>query len=273
MDPKNVRLPSHLRALDGLRGFACLAVVAHHCYFSAGRYTWPLGLPRLFSYGYLGVEIFFVLSGFCLAYPLLKQPDRPDDWARYARHRVRRIFPPYWAAYLLFFALSLLIYWQQIEPLMQTRLLALPSFRQFLYTFFLVAVWFNPAFWTLTVEARWYAIFPLCIKIARRFGAGLLLLSAIIGSAVFALVENQLSGRVRFVVGPLPLFLPLFVMGHNFGRVLCAPPDGDSVLDCPGQPSCSTSPPAPFCFGKRRRIPRQISTFTESSPVDCSPPA
>lgn len=213
MDPNKLRLPSHLRALDGLRGFACLAVVAHHCYFSVGQYTWPLGLPKLFSYGYLGVEIFFVLSGFCLAYPLLKHPTRPDDWARYARHRLRRIFPPYWAAYLLFLVLSLLIHWQQIEPLVQTRLLSVPNLRQFLYTFPLVAVWFNPAFWTLTVEVRWYATLPFCVKIARKIGLGLLLLLSVIGSAAFAMFENQLPGRIRFVIGPLPLFLPLFVMG------------------------------------------------------------
>jgi peptidoglycan/LPS O-acetylase OafA/YrhL len=64
MDSDKARLPSHLRALDGLRGFACLAVVAHHCYYSVGRYTWPLGLPKLFSYGYLGVEIFSCSRGF-----------------------------------------------------------------------------------------------------------------------------------------------------------------------------------------------------------------
>jgi peptidoglycan/LPS O-acetylase OafA/YrhL len=52
MDPNKPRLPSHLRALDGLRGFACLAVVAHHCYYSAGQYNWPFGLPKLFSYGF-----------------------------------------------------------------------------------------------------------------------------------------------------------------------------------------------------------------------------
>jgi peptidoglycan/LPS O-acetylase OafA/YrhL len=213
MDAPKPRLPSHLLALDGLRGFACLAVVAHHCYFSTGRYTWPLGLPKLFSYGYLGVEIFFVLSGFCLAYPLLKQPARPDDWARYARHRARRIFPPYWAAYFLFLALSLLIHWQQIEPLVQAGLLPVPSFRQFLYTFPLIAVWFNPAFWTLLVEVRWYAVLPFCVKIARKIGVVLLLLLSVIGSAAFAILESQLSGRLQLVFAKLPLFLPLFVMG------------------------------------------------------------
>jgi peptidoglycan/LPS O-acetylase OafA/YrhL len=213
MDANNPASPSHLRALDGLRGVACLAVVAHHCYFSAGQYTWPFGIPKLFSYGYLGVEIFFVLSGFCLAYPLLKQPSRPDDWARYARHRFRRIFPPYWAAYLLFFTISLLIRWLQIEPFAQTQLLPVPNLRQFLYTFFLVAVWFNPVFWTLAVEVRWYALLPFCIKAARRVGVVILLFVSVIVSAGFAMIEKRLPGRIQFVVGPLPLYLPLFVMG------------------------------------------------------------
>jgi peptidoglycan/LPS O-acetylase OafA/YrhL len=150
------------------------------------------------------VEIFFVLSGFCLSYPLLKEPARPDDWARYARHRLRRIFPPYWAAYLLFLGLSLLIQWQQIEPLLQEQLLPVPSLRQFFVTFLLVGVWFNPAFWTLTVEVRWYAALPFCVTIVRKIGVALLLLS-VIGSAAFAMLESRLPGRLRFLAAELPL--------------------------------------------------------------------
>ncbi len=273
IDPDKPRLPSHLQALDGLRGVACLAVVAHHCYYSAGRYTWPFGLPKLFSYGYLGVEIFFVLSGFCLSYPLLKHPDRPDDWARYARHRVRRIFPPYWAAYLLFFALGLLIHWQQIEPLVQARLLPVPSFRQFLYTFPLIAVWFNPAFWTLLVEVRWYAALPFCVKIARKIGVGPLLLLSVIGSAAFAMLEGQLSGRLQLVFAKLPLFLPLFVMGIALAAFYVRRPVKIPFMACAGQPGRSGRGDRSHVLANTGPPGEQTLIFIELFRVDCSHPA
>ncbi len=39
-----MRSDSRYPEIDGLRGFACLSVVAHHCYFYGGRYQWPFDL-------------------------------------------------------------------------------------------------------------------------------------------------------------------------------------------------------------------------------------
>src|SRR5436190_4496676 len=130
-------------AVDGLRGVACLAVVLHHAYYHAGRYQWPLGLPRLLSYGYLGVEIFFVLSGFCLAYPLLNTAKPAASWSTYAKRRARRILPAYWAALILLLIGSLVLTYWHVGVFSEDRLLVVPSGRQFFYAFFLVGVWFN----------------------------------------------------------------------------------------------------------------------------------
>jgi len=69
-------------ALDGIRGFALLAVLGYHTF------------PKVFGGGFLGVEIFFVLSGFLLTSLLLGEHDdgRIDVLAYYGR-RIRRIFP------------------------------------------------------------------------------------------------------------------------------------------------------------------------------------
>src|SRR5436305_1631096 len=87
------------RSIDGLRGFACLLVVTHHCYLFGGRYQWPaIGvaswhfvLPQLLFHGYSGVELFFIISGFCLSYPVLSNPNREFDVKRYAKSRFKRI--------------------------------------------------------------------------------------------------------------------------------------------------------------------------------------
>lgn len=70
--------------LDGVRGLALLAVLAYH--------VAPAGVPG----GFLGVEVFFVLSGYLLASVLLEEHRRTgaiDTW-RYAVRRARRIAPP-----------------------------------------------------------------------------------------------------------------------------------------------------------------------------------
>ena len=206
----------HIQSVDGLRGLACLAVVTCHCYFHASHYQWPLGLPRLLWRGYLGVEVFFVLSGFCLAYPMFSRADRPYDWRQYARRRARRILPAYWAALLLFGLISFGIRHYHIQPFASSGFLVLPNVRQFLYAFLLIGVWFNTSFWTLTVEARWYILFPFLMKIHRRFkGTGLLVVTCCV-SLVYALIQRRSGGaKLDFLVGPLPLFLPLFALGIN----------------------------------------------------------
>lgn len=205
--------------VDGLRGFACLAVVAHHCYFYGGRYQWPFGLPTLLSYGYLGVEIFFVLSGFCLANPMIKRAPGENRWGRYALRRARRILPAYWAWVLILTLVSVLIARYPVSQLTDPAFLIVPNVRQFFYVFSLVAVWFVPVFWTLTVEARWYCLLPFYIMLWRRIGNVGLVAVSIAVSVAFAFATDHLAPRARFLIGPLPLFLPLFAIGISLASL------------------------------------------------------
>src|ERR1700722_19089655 len=93
--------PTHLPFLDGLRAVAILGVVAYH--------TWG-HTPSLHKYSWLqfawagnhGVELFFVISGFCLAYPTLRRLHEGGaysfDFRSYIVRRMVRILPPFWVA-------------------------------------------------------------------------------------------------------------------------------------------------------------------------------
>ncbi|HET9441669.1 MAG TPA: acyltransferase family protein, partial [Acidimicrobiales bacterium] len=72
-----------MRAIDGIRGLGIAAVIGYH--------AWPSLVPG----GLLGVEVFFVLSGFLLTGLLLDEHRRQGrvDWVRYARRRIRRLAP------------------------------------------------------------------------------------------------------------------------------------------------------------------------------------
>ena len=67
--PDHARLP----ALDGLRGLAALAVVALHLTMQSVPYSVPaLALKYAFAFGWTGVDLFFVLSGFLITGLLLQ---------------------------------------------------------------------------------------------------------------------------------------------------------------------------------------------------------
>ncbi|GMA87194.1 hypothetical protein GCM10025868_24440 [Angustibacter aerolatus] len=100
--------PPRLAALDGLRFVAALAVVLYH--FTGIRSThWgttdptPFGpLSAVTRYGFLGVPLFFFISGFVI---LMTAWGR--DVPHFAASRVGRLFPAYWAGVLLTGALLL----------------------------------------------------------------------------------------------------------------------------------------------------------------------
>lgn len=93
--------------LDLWRGMACLMVVAVHATFF--RATAPqhglnriagLALDAISRMG-VGVAMFFVISGYCIAATADKTRRRGRAGAQYFKRRLRRIFPPYWAALIV----------------------------------------------------------------------------------------------------------------------------------------------------------------------------
>jgi len=84
-------LPSYLPELDGLRGLAILWVVLYHC-DPLLQGTW---LHRVAEWGWAGVDIFFVLSGFLITANLLGARDKPHYFHNFHARRALRIWPVY----------------------------------------------------------------------------------------------------------------------------------------------------------------------------------
>ena len=91
-----------IRALTGLRGVAALLVAAYHVTFLGVRAPW--GAAPLIRHGYLGVDLFFALSGFVMAltYGELAAA-RPFPFRVFLAKRLRRIYPLYGACVLVVF--------------------------------------------------------------------------------------------------------------------------------------------------------------------------
>lgn len=155
----------HVPALDGLRGFAVVAVVAYH--------LWPDAVPG----GWLGVSLFFTLSGFLVVGLLDDELSGGSlDLARFYRRRVRRLLP---AALLTVAVVVLVTYFSEQDS---ARRVAVDGFwavldganwRQMLGSDGYGAIFDQTVrplahMWSLSIEEQFYLTVPLLIAWTRR---------------------------------------------------------------------------------------------------------
>ncbi len=165
--------PPHLKYLDGLRALAAVYVLVHHSFLqvypryrpTAGDFT---AWGDLFYYGGYAVAVFIVLSGFCLALPVVRGDGTLKNGVRgFLRGRARRILPPYFLA----MGVSLLLiglcigretgtHWDVSIPVsgksIITHLLLIHDLTGDFATI-------NHSFWSIAVEWRIYLLFPLLV--------------------------------------------------------------------------------------------------------------
>ncbi|MBN6149267.1 acyltransferase [Xanthomonas sp. AmX2] len=96
-----------LDVLQGGRALAALAVALSHSVLPTEHFVGPMpdALTGVLAYGYLGVDFFFVLSGFIIHYVNADRAARPGWSWRYAESRLTRIYIPYWPVGLALAAL------------------------------------------------------------------------------------------------------------------------------------------------------------------------
>ncbi len=147
--------------MDGLRAIAVISVAISHF----DRHTPDINplKPSLFNAGIHGVDLFFVISGFCLAYPYLLNLRNskmlnfclPIFYAK----RIVRILPPYYVAIVILSCIAVLPINSLFLGVGETT-----GLRTILNEFALTdykGLFQNGSFWTLAIEFRWYLLFPL----------------------------------------------------------------------------------------------------------------
>jgi peptidoglycan/LPS O-acetylase OafA/YrhL len=101
-----------------LRGVAVLAVLVAHMPFAATltpthgakAEAFPAWVLELTSYGQFGVQLFLVISGFCIHMPWARKKDERVSFVAFWRRRLRRLYPPYAVALALSFAGLFVLY-------------------------------------------------------------------------------------------------------------------------------------------------------------------
>ena len=108
----NLDLHKRIPALDGLRGIAILAVFFRH--YAGGLEKTATStalhiLGMLFNFGWSGVDLFFVLSGFLITGILFDTQGKPGYYKNFYARRLLRIFPPYYLLAAIYLALTPLL--------------------------------------------------------------------------------------------------------------------------------------------------------------------
>jgi peptidoglycan/LPS O-acetylase OafA/YrhL len=163
-------------SLDGVRGLCILSVVWHHA-------TPPV--PGVFfQRGFLGVDMFFVLSGFLIVTLMLRERDRMGtiDLKKFYARRMLRIFPIY---YLLIFGLLVLYVVTKPASLTATGYYqALPFLLTYTSNWVHIHANNMGIMWSLATEEQFYLCWPIIEKLLRPLGVAVVL--------AVVLIVNQL---------------------------------------------------------------------------------
>lgn len=170
---------SRVPALDGIRGIATLTVLIGHFLFQdvyGESWWWPVGHS-----GWLGVDLFFVLSGFLITGILLNRKGKPRYFREFYRRRILRIFPLYYFA-LLLSVIAIVVIDQQPHRL-YTGYDSLGWFLAFIPNIALALknewLWQTnyvglSHLWSLAVEEQFYMVWPLVVLLLPRKALALL---------------------------------------------------------------------------------------------------
>jgi peptidoglycan/LPS O-acetylase OafA/YrhL len=148
--------------IDGLRAIAVLSVIFFHAKFVFGEHTY-------FTGGYVGVDVFFVISGYLITSIILQGMKAGTfRFSQFYERRARRILPVLFTVLIttIPFALLLLIPWQLIDFAKST--LATLLFISNIF-FWNQSGYFSPDLagmpllhtWSLAIEEQFYILFPL----------------------------------------------------------------------------------------------------------------
>ncbi len=156
--PEPLQHRPRVELLDGLRFFAALAVVFYHYAFriwtgNTGTIAYPV-LGPIAQYGYLGVDVFFMISGFVILMTAEKGGVRD-----FLVSRITRLYPAYWFCVVATFVF--LTAWSGTAPHLPQLLVNL-SMMQRLFGIEHV----DGSYWTLVVELSFYALI-FCLLVLR----------------------------------------------------------------------------------------------------------
>jgi peptidoglycan/LPS O-acetylase OafA/YrhL len=154
----------HILALDGIRGLAILLVLYHHLFWSNPNTGNPIFdfLNAIRASAFIGVNLFFALSGFLITGILLDTVNSPNFFKTFYVRRMLRIFPLYYGLLIVLLLLTRPLHfvwngWQYFYLTYSTNFALWPRGPLLLQPFSIDHLW------SLQVEEQFYLIWPLIL--------------------------------------------------------------------------------------------------------------
>jgi exopolysaccharide production protein ExoZ len=172
------------------RGIAALLVVSHHLIANSTTY---LGIPafhNFFNFGFIGVDFFFVLSGFIITYIHFPDIINKGDWKTFLKKRIIRIYPIYWVIATMTLVIYILITPQQLKDVGLSMDFRIPAIRSFVIEGYLLipqqTIRLVGVAWSLPYEMLFYILFGVCIVMGYKWT------KLILSFWIFAILANAL---------------------------------------------------------------------------------
>lgn len=211
----------HVEFIDSLRGVAILVVFLFHALgvsYGLDQLPWN-GLSRDYNapvsflallpltFGWAGVAIFFVISGFCIHLSYARSVNA--GWGVFFARRFFRIYPPYILVLLMLSIYALIVSWGDARAVffiaLQFVVHAITLHNISAGTLFAI----SPPFWSIAVEIQLYAIYPFLIWFTRKYGWGKALTITLVIEVTIRIIQTIVTLRspvVSFVTEPTWIF-------------------------------------------------------------------
>jgi peptidoglycan/LPS O-acetylase OafA/YrhL len=189
--------------LDGVRGLAIVMVLATHFVGGSAAVTvLQKAAVKAAGYGVLGVDLFFVLSGFLITGLLLRAKGKPHYFRNFYARRTLRIFPLYFGVLVVLFLL--LPRFVTLSPMLQEAARHQAWLWTYTSNFYIarIASWdsltYVNHFWSLAIEEHFYLLWPLIVfafdsRALTRICVGVLAGGLVLRSGLAMAGVNELS--------------------------------------------------------------------------------
>lgn len=170
---------SHYPALDGLRGIAILLVVLYHNF----------GFIRHSYFGWLGVDLFFVLSGFLITSILINDVDEKGFLKKFYVRRILRIFPLYYFVLILFLLVFPAVgyFTKELDYFVSNQWWFWTYLQNWLFSFQLTEdAKILTHLWSLAVEEQFYLVWPFVILLVKSPRRLFLIMAAVLAFVIIA---------------------------------------------------------------------------------------
>jgi peptidoglycan/LPS O-acetylase OafA/YrhL len=172
-----------VNSVDALRGVSAIGVAWFHVYTQNGGALAGDAMPHFFNtvsaWGRWGVQLFFVISGFVVAYTMLHRRDitSAGDIGRYFLRRSVRLDPTYWACLVIALATMPILFAVSRNELVHLFPNFAPSaacfLKNILYFLPIGGDLYMPVAWTLALEVHFYILFAAIVVVVNRMETGL----------------------------------------------------------------------------------------------------